>query len=73
MASDSSLSAWPLISGHALTHLAAARNEMSEAANWLRGIDSPLTPAQREAAREALMLAGQAKDLIDQAKGLLYG
>lgn len=70
MAAD--LPAWPEIKGQALTHLDGARNETAEAANWLRGIDSPLTPAQAEAAREALRITGQAKNLIDEAKGLLW-
>ena len=61
------LPAWPEIKDHALTHLDGARNEASEAANWLRGIDSPLTPGQRKAAREALRLANQAKNLLDPA------
>jgi hypothetical protein len=71
MAAD--LPAWPVIKRHALDHLDAARNEASKAADWLRGIDSPLTPAQSEAAREALKLADQARNLIDQAEGKLYG
>ena len=70
---DGSLPTWPEISSNALGHLDTARNEASKAADWLRGIDSPLTPAQAEAAREALKLAGQAKNLIDRAKGVLHG
>lgn len=65
------LPAWLEIRRHAIAHLQASRAEIAEAADWLRGIDSPLTPAQAEAAREALMLAGRAKNLIDQAKDLL--
>jgi hypothetical protein len=66
------LPAWPEIKGGALGHLDAARNEASRAADWLRGIDSPLTRAQSEAAREALKLANQAKNLLDEAKGILH-
>jgi len=69
---DGSPPAWRVIKGQALGHLDTARNEASKAADWLRGIDSPLTPAQAEAAREALKLAGQAKNLLDEAKGVLY-
>lgn len=72
MMSDN-LPGWPEITGHTLDHLDTARNEASKAADWLRGIDSPLTPAQAEAASEALKLANQAKTLIDQAKGMLHG
>lgn len=69
---DGKLPAWPEIKGHALGHLNAAGNEISEVADWLRAIDSPLTPAQAEAAREALKLACRARDLIDEAKGVLH-
>lgn len=69
---DGNLPAWPEIKGHALGHLDTARNEASKATDWLRAIDSPLTPAQAEAAREALKLANQAKNLLDEAKGVLY-
>jgi hypothetical protein len=67
------LPSWPEIKGHALGHLDAARTEISGVADWLRAIDSPLTPAEREAAREALRLACKARDLIDEAKGVLHG
>jgi len=67
------LPTWPEIKGHALGHLNAAGGEISEVANWLRAIDSPLTPAQAGAAREALRLANQAKNLLDEAEGVLYG
>lgn len=73
MDANAGLPAWPEIQGHALGHLDTARNEASKAADWLRGIDSPLTPAQAEAAREALKLANQAKNLLDEAKGVLHG
>jgi hypothetical protein len=66
------LPAWPEIKGHALGHLDAAGNEISEVADWLRGIDSPLTPAETGATREALRLACRARDLIDEAKGVLH-
>jgi hypothetical protein len=67
VAADDTLPTWPEIKGHALSHLDAAGSEISEVADWLRGIDSPLTPAQAEAAREALQLANQAKNLLDRA------
>jgi hypothetical protein len=67
------LPTWPEISSHALGHLDAAGSEISEVADWLRAIDSPLTPAEARAAREALKLASRARDLIDQAKGILHG
>jgi len=70
---DGSLPAWRVIKAQALGHLDAADDEASKAADWLRGIDSPLTPAQAQAAREALKLASRAKNLIDEAKGVLYG
>ena len=66
------LPAWPEIKGHALGHLDAAGNEISGVADWLRGIDSPLTQAEARAAREALRLACKARDLIDEAKGVLH-
>lgn len=66
------LPTWPEIKGHALGHLDAAGSEISEVADWLRAIDSPLTPAEARAAREALKLASRARDLIDQAKGVLH-
>ena len=67
------LPAWPEIRARALSHLHAARNEMSGAADWLRSIDSPLTPGQRRSADEARKLSAQIKNLIDEAKGMLHG
>jgi hypothetical protein len=66
------LPAWPEIKGHALGHLDAAGTEISGVADWLRAIDSPLTAAEARAAREALGLACRARDLIDEAKGILH-
>ncbi len=73
MAADDTLPAWPEIRAHALGHLDAARNEISEAANWLRAIDSPLTPAEARSADQARKLSAQIKNLIDDAKGMLHG
>jgi hypothetical protein len=67
-----SLPTWPEIKGGALGHLDAAGSEISGVADWLRAIDSPLTPAEARAAREALRLANRARDLIDEAKGVLH-
>jgi hypothetical protein len=67
------LPAWPEIKGSALRHLDAARNEISEVGNWLRSIDSPLTPAEARSAGEARKLCAQIKNLIDEAKGMLHG
>lgn len=69
------LPAWPEIKGHALSHLHAARNEMSEVRDWLNSDWSPagqsLTSAEAEGRREVLRIVGQVKNLIDEAKGLL--
>jgi hypothetical protein len=62
---------WPEIKGHALGRLNAARDDLSEVANWLRTVDSPLTPAEARECGEARRLAIQAKNLIDEAKGVL--
>jgi cell division protein FtsL len=76
MASDSELPTWAEIEGHALRHLHSARNEMSEVRDWLnsdwRPLGSPLTSSAADARSEVLRIAGQAKDLIDQAKGLIH-
>ena len=75
MASDSELPTWPEIEGHALRHLHAARNEMSEVRDWLRSdwrpLGSPLSNADATARSEVLRITGEVKNLIDQAKGLL--
>jgi len=77
MASDGSLPTWGEIEAHALRHLDAARNEMSEVRDWLNSdwkpLGSPLSNSQADARAEVLRIIGQVKDLIDQAKGLLYG
>lgn len=69
------LPTWPEIENHALTHLDAARNEMSEVRDWLRSdwrpLGSPLTDAQADARDGVLRITGEVKDLIDQAKGML--
>ena len=75
MASDDSLPTWPEIKRDALSHLDAARGEMSEVRDWLnsdwRPLGSPLTGADANARREVLRIVGEVKNLIDQAKGLL--
>lgn len=67
------LPTWPEIKGHALSHLHAARTELAEVRDWLGVVDSPLTPAEKQAASETRKLVSQAKNLIDEAKGLLHG
>jgi hypothetical protein len=71
------LPTWPEIKGHALGHLNAARNEMSEVRDWLnsdwRPVGSPLTDAEAEAKHKALRIVGEVKKLIDEAKGILHG
>lgn len=66
------LPTWPVIRGEALDHLAGARNEISEVQNWLRAIDTPLTPAAKAACAEVLRLTSEVKERIDQAKGILH-
>ncbi len=77
MASGDGLPTWGEIEDRALRHLNAARNEMSEARDWLRSdwrpLGSPLTAAQAAARREALRIVGEVKNLIDQAKDVLHG
>lgn len=76
MAADGSLPTRSEIKGHALRHLDAARNEMSEVRDWLnsdwRPRGSPLSDADADALSKVLQIAGEVKNLIDQAKGLLY-
>jgi len=76
MASDSELPTWGEIEGHALRHLDAARNEMSEVRAWLRSdwrpTGSPLTAEQAGARSEVLRIVGAVKSLIDQAKDVVH-
>ena len=75
MASDSELPTWDEIESRALRHLGTARNEMSEVRDWLRSdwrpLGSPLPDGTADARSEVLRIAGEVKNLIDQAKGLL--
>jgi hypothetical protein len=75
VAADDTLPAWPEIKGHALGHLDAARNEMSEVRDWLRSdwrpTGQPLTSAEAKARSEAVRIVGQVKNLIDEAKAML--
>jgi hypothetical protein len=61
---------------HALAELDKARNSLSDARDWLnsdwRPVDSPLPPPAGTARAEMQDLIGQAKALIDQAKGEAY-
>jgi hypothetical protein len=70
------LPTWPEIESSALSHLDAARTEMSSVRDWLisdwKPLGTPLTPAQAEARDGVLRIVGQVKDLIDEAKGLLH-
>lgn len=56
-------------------HLDAARNEMSEARDWLRSdwqpLGSPRPAGAAEAYDEVTAIIGQVKGLIDQAKRAL--
>ncbi len=74
---DSELPTWDEIENHALRHLHAARNEMSEVRDWLnsdwRPLGSPLTTEQAGARREVLRITGEVKSLIDQVKDVLHG
>jgi hypothetical protein len=74
---DSELPTWGEIENHALRHLDAARNEMSEVRDWLhsdwRPLGSPLTKPAADARSEVLRITGEVKDLIDQAKDKLHG
>jgi hypothetical protein len=77
MASDSELPTWDEIEDHALRHLDAARNEMSEVRDWLRSdwhpLGTPLPDADARARSEVLRIAGEVKQLIDQAKDMFHG
>ena len=71
------LPTWAEIESHALRHLHAARTEMSEVRDWLRSdwrpAGTPLSDADAAARTEVLRIAGEVKNLIDQAKNALYG
>jgi len=75
VASDDSLPTWPEIKSHALRHLSAARNEMSEVRDWLnsdwRPPGSPLSDTDANARTEVLRIVGDVKERIDRAKGIL--
>ncbi len=70
------LPTWNDIVASALGELDTARNGVSEAASWLRSDWRPLGSALPDDAGDAriraMELMGQAKALIDQAKGALY-
>lgn len=74
---DSELPTWAEIEAHALRHLDAARNEMTEVRDWLRSdwrpLGSPLPDADTAARSEVLRIASEVKRLIDQAKDVLHG
>lgn len=77
MANDRKLPGWPEIEAHALRHLDAARNEMSDVRDWLNSdwhpLGTPLPDADARARSEVLRIAGEVKTLIDQAKDILHG
>lgn len=77
MATEGELPPWGEIEDHALLHLHKARTEMSEVRDWLnsdwRPLGSPLSSSAASARSEVLRIAGEVKNLIDQAKGLLQG
>jgi hypothetical protein len=70
------LPTWNEIVASALSELDTARNGLSESASWLRSDWRPLGTALPDGAGDAriraMELIGQAKNLIDQAKGALY-
>lgn len=71
------LPTWGEVKAHALSHLDAARNEMSEVRDWLRSdwrpLGSPLPDADAAARGEVLRISSEVKRLIDQAKDVLGG
>jgi hypothetical protein len=73
----SELPAWAEIEAHAVRHLDAARNEMSEVRDWLNSDwhppGTPLSDADVRSRREVLRIVGEVKTLIDQAKDALHG
>ncbi|MFI0454535.1 hypothetical protein [Actinomadura sp. 6N118] len=70
------LPTWNGIVDNALGELDASRNGLAEAASWLRSdwrpLGSPLPDSAGDARIRAMELIGQAKGLIDEAKGELY-
>jgi hypothetical protein len=72
---DSSLPTWPEIEAHALRHLHAARNEMSDVRDWLRSdwrpAGSPLTDPAANARTEIVRAVAEVQAIIDRAKNLL--
>ena len=77
MASDRELPTWSQIEAHALSHLNAARNQMSEVRDWLNSdwhpLGAPLPDADARARSEVLRIVGEVKRLIDEAKDALHG
>ena len=71
------LPTWNEILASALAELDQARGGLSESASWLRSdwrpVDTALSPAAGRPAWKAMRLIGQAKGLIDQAKGAFHG
>jgi hypothetical protein len=64
------------IERHALNHLDRARNEMSQARDWLRSdwrpLGSPRPDGAAEACEQVMDIVGQVKQLIDKAKTALH-
>jgi hypothetical protein len=72
--SEAELPAWAEVEAHAVRHLNAARNEMSDARDWLNSdLSVPPSAADVRARSEVLRIAGEVKRLIDQAKDALHG
>jgi hypothetical protein len=73
---ENQLPTWDEIVMKALAELDNARNGLSEAASWLRSDWRPLGSSLSDGAAAGrtggLELIGQAKALIDQAKGEMY-
>jgi hypothetical protein len=70
------LPTWREIKSGAIHDLDAARNAMSDVRDWLnsdwRPVGSPLAKADAEARSEVMRIVGEVKNLIDEAKGLLW-
>lgn len=70
------LPTWNEIVANALDELDTARHGLSESASWLRSdwrpLGTELPDGAGDARSRAMDLMGQAKALIDQAKGELY-